>query len=156
MDSQLSIILLVLGTLVAIAPFAISWRISRLGKAITSEPPTRSGTAHVESWATLRGKSALTKQSILCRLRLYDDRIGMRLLWGPEKFIKLSDIRSIERMLKGARTTALKLIPRDRENMEEIFISGIVDVPAFLSVAASAGIQNCEVEDARGMLDLIR
>jgi len=155
MDNHLLIILAIIAGLIIIAPYIISWRISKLGTAVVSDSAF-SGEPVLSTWATIKGKGAFSKSSILCRCMLYSDRMGLRLLWGPQRFIKLADIGSIDRLLKGPRTTALRFKPREKGSLQQLMISGIVDIPKFLAHAKSAGIEVKEMDDDRGMFDYLR
>ena len=155
MDTQLLTVLVIIAGLLLIAPYVITWRMKRFGEAITNEGST--DPVLYSSWTTLKGTTTLTKQSILCRFKLYSDRVGMRLLWAPEKFIKFSDIKGIHRLLRGPRTTALKLVPEDTNRLREIFIKGIVDVPLFLKLINShSNIECTEVDDDRSAFDFLK
>ncbi|MBT3182399.1 MAG: hypothetical protein HN337_07835 [Deltaproteobacteria bacterium] len=148
MDTQLLTIVLIIVGLILVSPYVITWRMKRFGEAIIAEGST--DPVIYSSWTTLKGATTLTKQSILCRFKLYSDRVGMRLLWGPERFIKFSDIKGIQRLLRGPRTTALKLVPQNTKRLHEIFIKGITDIPLFLKLVNShSDIECSEMEDDR-------
>lgn len=158
METQIIIVLTIIAAIVGIAPYILSWRISRFGSAVTNEPPSAGTAALYSSWITLKGTRALTRQSILCRMKLYGDRLGMRPLWGPEKFIKLADVQGMERLLSGSRTVGVRLRPRDKCALEEITISGMADVPSFLDRIRNNPfpIEVKEVEERRGVLDFFK
>ena len=128
-----------------------------MGSAVVKDPHSGISNPIFSTWATLKGQSTLTKQSILCRMRLYNDKMGVKLLWGPERYISFTDIHGINRMLSGARTTGLKIIPINKERLEEITISGVADIPRFLNtIKENSKIEMREVEDKRGMFDFFK
>jgi hypothetical protein len=152
------IIFAIIAIALVAAPYVISWRMTKLGSAVVKGNGMTSPVSRLySSWATIRGKNFLTRQTMLCKISVYGDRIGMKLLWGPERFISYSDIREIHRLLSGARTTGIKILPSSFERLEEITFSGIADAPKFLNAIKEQGkIEIREVADTRGILDLIR
>lgn len=155
MKPDIVILIAILGALFLIAPHVFSWRIKRFGHAVTTDRPP--GDPIFTSLVTVKGRGGFMNQSILCRMNLYNDRIGLRVLWAPERFIKLDEFKMAERLLRGAKTTGIRMKPANPSALQELLIVGIAEVPKFLElVRTNAEIECTEVDDNRSPLDLIR
>jgi len=151
------IVMVAIISLAVAAPYLLAWRISKLGKFITSDyAPTKNPT--FTCWVALKGKTFLTRQSIICRMYIYDDAIGFKTLWASQSFIKYSDIKRMERLLSGAKTTAFVITPIEKWNSEnKVYISGVHEITKFIGAFRDASsIAVLEAEDKRSMLDFIR
>lgn len=155
MNADITLLLAILCALFIIAPHVFSWRIKRFGSAVTSESSAEGPI--FTSLVTVKGQHGFMNQSILCRMNLYNDRIGFRVFWAPERFIRLDKFRMAERLLRGARTTGIRMKPADPSAIHELLIVGIADVPKFIEfLREHSKIECTEVDDNRSPLDLIR
>jgi hypothetical protein len=154
-DTVTIIIISTIAAIIVAAPYFNAWKISRMGKAITGGSRPVAPEPSVASWTKVRGTGMFNRNQVVCRMSLYGDRIGFHLLWGPHRFIKLADIAKAERVLSGARTTCIRLIPKDPSALERVSIQGIPEPRKFLDeISSKAGIPSVEVEEKRGLFDM--
>lgn len=156
MSHDFLIFISMIAVIIAIAPMILSWRLSKLGTAVTDK--IDGGKRPVfSSWSTVKSDGMFTKQSILSKIKIYDNgMIGLRPLWGKERFFHLEKISSAKRMLKGAKTTGIKLVSKDEEHLSTVTISGIAEAPKFIDAISRFNIETIEVADNSGILDLVR
>ncbi len=150
------IMLLIIAITLIIAPYAMAWRLGRLGRAMQKNTPVATTPVRFQSWVTVKGNRALTRQSIICHMMLVGETLSFRLLWGPPRTLPLTACVRAEILTRGKRATTLRLVPRHPDDLDTLTISGIIDLPKLGEILQAANIDVQQMADDRGALDLIR
>jgi hypothetical protein len=154
---HLAIIIGAIAILFIMAPFVLSFRLKKLGSAVASERPAGAGGPKFSSWVSVKGQTLFTKQAIVSKMNLYDDSIGLRPMWGPERFIGLAEISEVEKLMSAGKTTRFVLKANDKGRLSDVTISGVSDPVGFVRAIESVSqIKINEMEDRRGMLDFLK
>lgn len=138
------IIILVMVALFVLYPFAVAFRLKGIGAMSCSK---NCGCEKVLSpyWVKIKGKTTLTRQSMVVKLTLKKDCLFLKLLWGAPRCIALNKIERAERLITGVKTTGIRFLPKPNSGTCEFTISGIHDVAPFVSHLEASGIKCTDV-----------